>query len=668
MRSRAVQALALAAAALGCSRSKEQPAQRARPAPHEADLVKLRAYEDAARRATDFSRVAPADRSLGPNPYRLARLADGRVLGILRGADALVLLDAEGQELARAATVPSPTALIVDVDGVAWVGGTGSPEIARYRVSGRAIQPIDRVRLEGWTVRALAAGGPGWIYAADQRTGALTAIAVERGRAKAAAITARRELARCAAPIDLVRAAHHLVVNCLYDHALVAYPLDEGGGPTTGQPLTMHQDGPFWSLAAAGDLVAAGGVEDHPLERKNGGFGYIDSFLYVYRLPDKARIATINLSSAGVVTPKWVRIENSAGSVKLTTAGYATGLLAEVVLHADKDAEVKTRPFLPGTTDYLPGQPALAASPLLDAWLVGDPPRAVAVSGPTPPRSLDSRIGEALVFTTMMAPHSKSEGKMSRFTCETCHFEAFGDGRVHYTGRGTVHAATKPLRGLWNNRPHFTRALDHTTTDMVHAEFRVANHWSGLDSWFSLGVEDVPWLQAIQGAPARLSPVDLRRDFMAFLADLTFEPNAAARGRDHFDDRERAGAALFRDRCESCHRARLVTEDPATAVPFDRWEALIFSPAGPIVWASSEYRKTGILPYVYEQGARTTSLRRIAEKQPHFTNGSARTLADVMARAGWVGDRFLHDATGEKGVTMLTQPDRDALLAFLELL
>ncbi len=668
MRSRAAQALALAAAALGCSRSKEQPAQRARPAPHEAELVKLRAWEDGARRATDFAKAAPADRSLGPNPYRLARLSDGRALGILRGADALVLLDAEGNELARAATVPSPTALVVDVDGVAWVGGTGSPEIARYRIGARGIEAIDRVKLDGWTVRALAAGGPGWMYAADQRTGALTAIAVERARGKPAKLAARRELARCAAPIDLVRSAHHLVVNCLYDHALVAYPVDDGGGPAGGAPLTMHQDGPFWSLAAAGDLVAAGGVEDHPLERKDGGFGYVDSFLFVYRLPDKARIATINLSAIGIVTPKWVHIESGAGAVKVTTAGYATGLVADIVLRDNKDAEIKTRPFLPGTTDWLPGQPALAASPLLDAWLAGDPPRAVAVNSDTPARSLDSRIGEALVFTTLMAPHSKSEGRMSRFTCETCHFEAFGDGRVHYTGRGTVHAATKPLRGLFNNRPHFTRALDHTTTDMVHAEFRVANRWSGRDSWFSLGPEDVPWMQAIQGAPARLSPVDLRRDFMAFLADLTFEPNAATRGRDHFDDRERAGAALFRDRCESCHSARLVTEDPATAVPFDRWEELVFSPAGPIVWASSGYRKTGILPYVYEQGARTTSLRRIAEKQPHFTNGSARTLAEVLDRAGQVGDRFLHDATGEKGVTMLTQPERDALLAFLELL
>ncbi len=686
---RAAPAVALVAAALGCSRSSsEQPAQRAEADPHEAQLTELRAWEDAARRATDFERQPASDRSLGPNPYRLARLSDGRVVGILRGADALVVLDGHGREQARVATPPSPTALLVDADGVVWVGGTGSPEVALYRVA-PALAEIERVRLDGWTVRALAQGGPGWVYAADERTGTVTALAVDRSRKGGPPlVTERRQLAHCRAPIDIVRAAHHVVVNCLYDHALVAHPVDDAGGPAAGAPIRMQHDGPFWSLTATGDLIAAGGVEDHPLERKGGGFGYIDSFLFVYRLPppvrsppepetrsrgmtpwapDAARLVTINLSASGIVTPKWVRLEASPGVMRVTTAGYATGLLAEVLLREGRDAEVKTRRFLPGTTDYLAGDTPLAASPLLDAWLVGDPPEMVDVPGAAP-RSLDSRVGEALVFTQLMAPWSSSEGKKSRFTCETCHFEAQGDGRIHYTGRGEVHAATKPLRGLWNNRPHFTRALDHTTTGMVHAEFRVANRWNGRDPWFEVGVADVPWLQAIRGAPARLGPVDLRRDFMAFLADLTYEANPAVRGRDHFDERERAGAALFRDRCESCHRARLVTEDPASAVPFDRWEALVLAPNGPIVWASAEYQKTGILPYVHEQGARTTSLRRIAQKQPHFTNGSAGTLSDVLDRARFAGDRFLHDATGENRVTALTQSERDALLAFLELL
>jgi len=299
-------------------------------------------------------------------------------------------------------------------------------------------------------------------------------------------------------------------------------------------------------------------------------------------------------------------------------------------------------------------------------------PELVPVAPPAgaPARSTESRVGEALFFTTLMAPWNRSDGKLSRFTCETCHFEAYGDGRVHFTGRGTVHSATKPLRGLFNNRPHFTRALDHTMAEMVHAEFRVANRFSGHDPWFSLAAADFPWLSAIEGVPATLSPVYLRRAFMTFLMDLRFEPNQAVRGRNRFSAGERAGAAIFRDRCESCHRARLIAEEPASEVPFDRWEELIFSPQGPIVWASAEYRKTGVEPYVHPEGARTTSLRRLHQKFPYFTSGSARSLADLVAAAAWIGDRFWHGvAPGAAGeATHLDADQQAALLAFLELL
>ena len=619
-----------------------------RRAEQDRELAGLRAYEESARSATDFARQPTSDRSLGPNPYQLERLAGGGAVGLLRGADALVLLDDRGAETARIATPPSPTALLVDPDGFIWVGGTGSPELAIYRA--HPLAEVARFQIdEAWTVRALALSGD-LVVAADERTGTVTAIE-RRGRAQ-------RPIGRCRQPIGLARSAGHLIINCLYDHALVAHPVDDLGRPTGGEPIRIVHDGPIWSLAASGDLIAAGGVEDHPLVRKDGGFGYIDSFLYVYELPSARRLAEVNLSAEGVVTPKWLELEVAGATARVTTAGYATALLAEIAVPLAGGAPVvTTHPFLPGSTDR-------EASPLLDAWLVGG--EAVRVPG-TAPRTLESRVGEALLFTTLMAPWNSSDGSRSRFTCETCHFEAYGDGRVHFTGRGTVHAATKPLRGLWSNRPHFTRALDRSTTQMVHAEFRVANRFNGRDPWFAVGPSDVPWLAELGVRKGPLSPVFLRRALLTFLAELTFEPNQAVRGRSRFDHTERAGAALFRDRCETCHRARLVAEDPKSAVPFGRWEELIFSPAGPIVWASAEYRKTGVEPYVHDEGARTTSLRRLGQKQPYFTSGSARTPAEVLERAAWVGDRFFHDQP-PAGAARLSPDERAALLAFLALL
>lgn len=677
--------LAAAATASACSEpSRGMLPARARTAPdetHADDLAGLTRFEEERRARTDFARAPDPTTSLGSNPYRLLQVGDGATaVGILRGADAVVLIDRHGRELDRAPAPPSPTALAVDPTGLVLVGGTASGAIAAYRVRAGKIARVGGGSVEGaWTVRALAVGADGHVYAADQRTGRVTALAVEGdGR-----VTRSEQVGSCHSPIDLAVAPGWLVVDCLADHALVAHPLDARGEPVDRAQVRVAIDGPIWSMAVASSggrtLIAAGGVEDHPLERRDGGFGYIDSYLYLYELTETAprRLGALDLSAVGIVTPKWVRLELVGPGAVVQTAGYATDSIATVTWSSVDGGDaptVATRRLAPGTTDWLPASaagPELAASPLLDGWIVGGAEPAIAPAAGAagaPARSIESRIGEALFFTTLMAPWNTSEGKRSRFTCETCHFEAYGDGRVHFTGRGAVHSTTKPLRGLFNNRPHFTRALDRTMASMIHAEFRVANRWSGRAPWFALPTASHRWLAWLDGAPPVMSPVFLRRSFMSFLMDLAFEPNQAARGRERFRPIEREGAELFRDRCASCHAARLVTADPATQVPFERWERLVLSPQGPIVWASAEYQKTGVEPYVHERGARTTSLRRAFQKYPYFTNGSARSLAEVVERAAWRGGRFFHDRAPSGPVERLDHEQRASLLAFLELL
>src|SRR5262252_5814086 len=130
------------------------------------------------------------------------------------------------------------------------------------------------------------------------------------------------------------------------------------------------------------------------------------------------------------------------------------------------------------------GDSLVFADPLLDAWF--QTPVPVPVPDSPSPRTAASRVGEALFFTNLMAPWNSTEGPLSRFTCETCHFEGYVDGRTHHTGRGDVHATTKPLLGLFNNRPYFSRALDPDLATVAHNEFRVAGALSDHDPWFSL--------------------------------------------------------------------------------------------------------------------------------------------------------------------------------------
>jgi hypothetical protein len=637
-----------------------------------------------------------ADHRFGADPYRLAALGDGkRMVGLLRGEDALVLLDEHGAELARMAAPASPSGLAVSAQDDVFVVGEGAAELVHYRVTPAGLAKVSTIAVGALGLRSVALSPDGKIaYVVEEREGRLLAVSLERGRGGNLRGAGVRELSRCHGPIQVETAGAFVAVNCLLDHTIELRRSDGAG-----DVARIHHDGPLWSFAlrlrANGELlIAIGGVEDHPLVREDGGFGYIDSYLFLYKLAAGAaqpeRLTAFNLSAIDVVTPKWLAIRAAgaagaagAASLSITVAGYASPTLATLTWHGDYAAapQVDRAALLPGTTAAVLRKDGswLMADPLFDAWVqaggrsradagAGEP-RLLAISSTAPRPSLSSRLGELLFFTSMMAPWNSSEGELSRFTCETCHFEGYIDGRTHYTGRDKVFATTRPLRGLFNNRPYFSRALDKTMAQMVHAEFRVANRHNGRDPWFALSRADLPWLTYVEGAPAQLPAAQLREGFMSFLMDFAHRSNPAAARREpaRFTDLERAGAAAFRARCASCHEARLLADDPSSTVPFERWEALILSPAGPIVWSNAAYAKTGVTPYVHADGARVPTLRRLDKKWPYFTNGGGRSLQDVLARFAWAAGASYHDAA-PAGAAHLGADETTALLAFLGLL
>lgn len=585
----------------------------------EDQLRQLEADEAALRASTDWERFPASDTTLGPDPIDILPLPDGRFAGALRGANAVVLLDPAGRELARASAPRGPRSLAPATGGFA-VASDAPPNAQRFRVAADeigagAVSPVD----EAVAPFARAAPG-GWRATLDVLGHAVRVT--RRGR----------------------------------------------------EVATLSSDGPplGFTLRAAGDalLVAVGLVEDHPLDRSIGSFGHIDSFLRVFRVTNDGalRLLELNLSEVGVVTPKALAFLDDD---QVLVAGAGSGRAVKVRVSSGAGAMV---PSLPGVVALVPTKDGfIGASPLLDAWVVVDARGARAVAVPDSAddaaarRSSLSRLGEALVFTTVMAPRQKSDGPLSRFTCETCHFEGGVDGRTHHTGRGDVRATTRPLLGLFNNKPLFTRALDPNLSRMAHAEFRVANANSTLAPWFPLTLADAPWL-ALLGVEGTQEPADLRRALVAFLRDFTPRANPrvverlAASAEPRFTPIEKRGAEVFRARCATCHAARLVGDDPSTEQPFERWESLVLSPNGPLVWSSAERRRTGIVPLVHPEGARSSSLRRLEQKRPYFTNGAAKTLSDVVR--GFVPPDQHQAATGEH----LSAEEQTALLAFLVLL
>ncbi|HEX3771549.1 MAG TPA: hypothetical protein VHV30_11815, partial [Polyangiaceae bacterium] len=594
-----------------------------------------------------------------------------------------VLLDGDLHEVQRLPAPEGCLGLAVGHDGEVTVVGERASSVARYRLVADRLVPDGTLELPGVrAMRDVAAGPEGAVYVVEEHDGRLITLWPSREGSRERRPAARRaDEPLCHGPVHVLRTDASVLVDCLIDHAIVIRPVDATGLPLAAGEVRIVHDGPMWGFAALPDgdglLVAVGGVEDHPLDRREGSFGFIDSFVTLYRVhAGRAEtLAVVNTSEKEVVTPKALSLARGPGGrVDLTVAAYGSARMAGVRWTPGEWATpaITTRAIPPGSVAIEPaGDGAFVlANPLLDAWVRagdGDPAVVAVDDAAAGARSGPSRLGEALFFTTLLAPWDSSEGRLSRFTCETCHFEGYVDGRTHFTGRGEVHATTKPLLGLFNNRPHFSRALDPDMTTMVNNEFRVAGAKSGHDSWFSLAPRDFPWLGALGVRDESLEPAALRGAFMAFLMDFRPRPNPSALHRDHFTAEERAGAEVFRDRCESCHEARLVTDEPSTRVSFASWEAMVLSPAGPIVWAHDDYEMTGVVPYVNERGARVPSLRRLYKKYPYFTNGSAKGLGAVLDRAAFAGGLFFHD-DAPPGAVGLPDTEKAALAAFLDLL
>lgn len=655
-------------------------------------LASLREEETARRARTDFERLAPSSRSLGASPYALlaletsrgARSPDAlapRLAGLLRGDSRLVLLDGRLQERAAAPAPRSASGLAALPDGRLLVVGPLERRLARFADAGGRLMEDGSVPLANARVPRAVAADERSVVVADFATDALGAASVSSvARASPAPIDVSSPT--CRGPFRLALTPSFIGVLCLFDHAIALHERDQDGSPGREVARITH-DGPLWSFAllpeADGLLVAAGGVEDHPLDRRDKAFGHVDSYAFLYRVTvgeAPERLHELNTAALGVVTPKSIVLQRRATGLVLSVLGYGSDRRLELDLIGPRlEPRPRVLPSLPGCADaaVVDGR-LVCANALFDSWVeLSEAPRSILARSPLPgDPSAEERLGEALFFTTLMAPDATSEGKRSRFTCETCHFEGGTDGRVHHSGRDDIRVSTRPLLGLFNDAPHFSRARDPDLTAVCHNEFAVASRGNPVDPWFSLDPARFPWLSTLGVSAGMLAPEQLRGALLAFLARFSHEESPFALGRalpGALSVVERRGAALFRDRCASCHAPRLVADDAKSEVPYERWPELILSASGPIVWARGDYAKVGVVPYVDPEGTRIPSLRRLYLKRPYLTRGSARTLDELLALVRFSDEELVH-AGGEDRpeLRVLTPSERTDLRAFLELL
>lgn len=612
----------------------------------------------------------------GDNPYRVRMLSEDRTLVLLRGGSGLVLLDGEGEELDRIGTPESPTGWVFVDSDLVLVAGEMSSSLHAYGIADDDIILVSSLTLDNVVgIRDLE-----WLpdakilLAADSEGPRIIALTMAADLAGGLSVSSRQDVELEAPAVTMRTVGSWLLLNELLAHRLRVVPL--GPTPDFDTATEILLDGPIWSFdaieTANGLKIALGAVEDHPLDRSGGEFGFVDSYLYVYDLPFRGnvpprRVATLNLSALGVITPKALQFSDGM----ITVTAFGSERLLRLTAEGD-DVSVATSTSVPaGTTDLdiSPGGTIVLANPLLDEVLVlpagGSAGLARLRKFGVGNRSPESRLGEIIFFTTLMAPENLSDGHHSRFTCETCHFEGEVDGRTHYTGRGSVFATTKTLRGLAGNVPVFSRGGDSSLTSMVMAEFEVANQ---LDAWFSLDPATHPTLPSSGASGAPIEPDAQRVALLTFLLDFGHRRNPVRSANPTLTDREQEGLGVFRDRCSACHQPLTSTRETGQFIPFDDWAERTASPDSDLVWGAPLFFKTGIEPYVAEKGARVPSLRRVSRKQPYFTNGSSPTLDDVLRRFRVTGPSGLHASTGGEDETdsrSLSESEIDALLALL---
>ena len=624
----------------------------------DADLDALLATEARLVAAAESLGQAAGNSAFGADPYRILHLpGTDRYAVLLRNASEIVLCDSDLRIIDRSPAPGHPVAFDLIGDNVIVVGGELSGTLGRYRIHTSGMTPLPGLKLPGViAIRDLAYDRQSQsLFLIDDFSRLLYQLRLPPSRAGQAATQVElRPYPIGPGSLRVLSVAHHLIINELLAHTLLIVPLCDGA-PDFGQASRIVNNGPFWSVKAWETdgklLVAAGGVENRPLDRGRGEFGYMDSWLFVFTLvkdpggifrwqaadrQDSRRYRTVNLSEHGVLTPKALVVDRAdAADAALWVTGYGSDKAVACSVGAEGIKVRRTIGVMPGISDAVMvsnGQSAslVYTSLLLDRVarqeLVPARPQAAAILE-FPQSTRQSHLGELLFFTDLMTPDNSSRGELSRFTCEACHFEGNTDGRVHFTGRRNIHAATKPVRGLADNVPLFSRGGDETLSTMVMAEFLVANQ--NRQGVFSIPKARLAWTAGMPDWPETLSPLALRQGLVAFFVDFNHAANPWRTGHPKLTDGARRGLAVFRDRCADCHQPIRSTRT-RQGVAFPEWERWLTAGNRDLVWGAPFYARTGVTPYVDAAGARVPSLRRVWYKYPLFTNGSCKTIRDVL--------------------------------------
>jgi len=227
----------------------------------------------------------------GSDPFKIRYHPQSeQYLILLRNRSEVLLMDRTLNLVDRQVTPQSPSGWTLVQNRFLFVSGELSPEIQLFEVTVKGLLPRTKFRVQGVaSIRDL-------VYVPSIRS--LFLLDEFDRRLIQATLPSdwpsqkhfkieQKTYPLGAGPIQIRAHDNHLLINLVLEHALMIVPLAQGQ-PDFSRASRINHDGPIWAFDAVAQhdslVIAAVGVENRPLNRLGGEFGYIDSFLYLYTL------------------------------------------------------------------------------------------------------------------------------------------------------------------------------------------------------------------------------------------------------------------------------------------------------------------------------------------------------------------------------------------------
>jgi mono/diheme cytochrome c family protein len=475
-----------------------------------------------------------------------------------------------------------------------------------------------------------------------------------------------------------------LLVSNFVDHTVTVHPIGPDGRLDAPRQ-TIRTEAPVLDLlvtgAGAGAALLLFTHEDRPLSRAAGPVEGLDSG--ALRLP--ARSAPTPFDDPGPGRRAFTNLgDRKRPVIELAAAaaddgdGDGAGRTIAVVGAGTDNLLVSDEAgaLAPGVAVDVGSGPsavaALGAGRFVTADRLSDTLSFVAGGGVTATlavgpadRPTPAERGELLFYGRALVPNNVADGPLSLYTCAACHDDGHVDGRRHPAKRNRFFSMTESCRGLGTTAPYLTLG-DQATID-AFADNIVATHAQGAErdpQHFDKYPVTLRVRRAGTWTDVLLSPAEVRGALAAYMAGIPPEPSPfVAAGRRALAPSERRGLALFRGGCAGCHQ--LVGNSAlGNAVPAAALERRLLG--GEVALTSPRRYAVGT-PILGEGGNNPPSLRGVWDAAPYFSDGSARTLDEVLRRTD-PDAPAVHAPANATRPPALSEADRAALLAFLRAL